>query len=772
MQNRYWIAFLTMTGMLFAADITFQVDATANPDAYTGFGLKGSWDADGNYDSGWGGGMEHAAFTDADSDDIWEVTVALVNDGGTNTWSWGIQDENDVWIQGGSDFTVPDDNPQTISTSIAPPGDINVTFRINSSTVQGIVDSTSGVDLRGTVTQWGPGTNLNSVGGDYWELTIQLATGDYEYKYGAQILNQDGTTTDYWENDIPGADYQGDNRTLTVGTEDMVLDFDYLGRGPDNNLPPYAPSDSIDVFLRVNMSEDPDFNPDNLLSIVGAFPGPDGADNMWNPGNYLLSQEGESSYWNYHLKLDPAGAPFDSMMYRFHNNGTDWGGHSENVTGHGMFPDNENRGISIGANDTTIQWVYWNDQGPAEFESDAVLEPMTFETDLSNAVSNNGFVLGDTLVVKYGYGGSASSVQTDTLEQVPFSYTYSLTLDSLSVDLTVGMFYQYYRIKDGTEYREIYFNFDYTGDDVTLNEKRLHDLSGAVSGSEFSIVDDVDSNVEPRRMPVFRNTDPIGEELTVTYTVDVRPAYYQVLAGDTLEDIQGTFDVTDPDSVIAWGPWMNGPASEPLTGESWTTWGGTLFGTVEKQMHDDGSTGGDAVAGDSVYSLQVTYEATATIGQEFKFGLRGGDNESGYGLNHIENIDVANPTVVSYWGSINPLFYDAWDFDTNTPILSVDEVVSATPRRFTLGDNFPNPFNPVTTVEFSIPIGAEVTLSIYNLLGQKIATVHNGYAKPGNYRATWNGMDMHGRPVSSGVYLYELDAGSYFHQVKKMTLLK
>lgn len=784
MQNRYWIALLAMTGMLFAADITFQVDATANPDAYSGFGLKGSWDADGNYDSGWGGGMEHAAFTDADSDDIWEVTVALVSDGGTNTWSWGIQDENDEWIQGGSDFTVPDDNPQTLTTSIAPPGDINVTFRVNSSTVQGIVDSTSGVDLRGTVTQWGPGTNLTSVGGDYWELILQLATGDYEYKYGAQILNQDGTTTDYWENDIPGADYQGGNRTLTVGTEDMVIDLDYLGSGPDNNVPPYSPSDSVDVFFRVNMGEFADFDPDvHEPSIVGHV-------SEWFPGAYPLTREGTSDYWNVHLKfsqaymattdtllIDPAWSEdeYGMHMYRFcyDGYGHDFWGNTENLGG-AYFPDNENRTIYFHSTmgDTTAQWVYWNDQGPAEFESDAVLEPMSFETDLSNAVSNNGFVLGDTLVVKYGYGGSAPTVQVDTLEQVPFSYTYSLTLDSLPVDLMVGMFYQYYRIKGGTEYREIYFNFDYTGDDVSLNERRYHDLSGAVNGSAFSIFDNVDSNVDPRRMPIFRNTDPLGQELTVTYTVDLRPAYYQVLSGDTLFDIQGVTDVTDPDSVLVWGPWMNGPATEPLTGESWTTWGGTLYGTVEKQMHDDGSTGGDAVVGDSVYSLQVTYDATETIGQEFKFGLRGGDNESGFGLNHIENIDVANPMVASYWGSINPLFYDAWDFDTNTPILTVDEVVAATPRRFTLGDNYPNPFNPVTTVEFSIPIGAEVTLSIYNLLGQKIATVHNGYAKPGTYRATWNGLDMYGSPVSSGVYLYELDAGSFFHQVKKMTLLK
>ena len=81
---------------------------------------------------------------------------------------------------------------------------VNVTFRVNSSTVEGIVDTTSGVDLRGTVTQWGPGTNMTNEGGDYWSLTIELETGDYEYKYGAQILNQDGTTSDYWENDIPG----------------------------------------------------------------------------------------------------------------------------------------------------------------------------------------------------------------------------------------------------------------------------------------------------------------------------------------------------------------------------------------------------------------------------------------------------------------------------------------------------------------------------------------------------------------------------------------
>ena len=62
-----------------------------------------------------------------------------------------------------------------------------------------------------------------SDGGDYWSLTVALEPGDYEYKYGAQIKNQDGTISDYWENDIPGASYAGGNRTLTVGSTDMVL---------------------------------------------------------------------------------------------------------------------------------------------------------------------------------------------------------------------------------------------------------------------------------------------------------------------------------------------------------------------------------------------------------------------------------------------------------------------------------------------------------------------------------------------------------------------
>ena len=618
----------------------------------------------------------------------------------------------------------------------------NVTFRVNSSTVDGIIDTTSGVDLRGTVTQWGAGTNMTSDGGDYWSLTVALDAGDYEYKYGAQILNLDGTTTDYWENDIPGANYQGGNRLLTVSTDDMTIDLDYLGSGPDGSGS-YTPTDGIDVLFRVNMSEHTDFDPATQIVYIA------GSVQEWDPGSSPLTREGTSDYWSAALTVEAGAHEWKFTL--------------------GDWPSNEsnNRGPVTISQDTTIQWVYWNDQGPLPFTPTGTLAEFTLSTSVADAVAGNGFELGDTLLVKYGYGGTQTIAMEDTLTN-SIGNLYSVAISSMSFDAVLGLYYQYYKVKNGVQYREIYFNFAYTGDDQTLAERRFTALNGATDGGSLTLEDNISSNVDERRMPVFRNTAAIGTETTVTYSVDVRPAYYQILSGDALTDIQGDIDISTIDQIASLGISMNGPA----TG-GWVTWGATLAGTATNTMHDDGTTAGDVLAGDSIYTVQFTHAADATIGQEFKFGIGGGDNESGYGLNHIENIDITNASVASYWGSINPNKYDAWDFDLNTPSLAIDENHNGlTPKRFSLSDNYPNPFNPTTSFSFTLPQGADVSINIYNLLGKKVASVYNDYAKPGTYTATWDGKDINGSSLPSGLYIYELDAGVYFKQTKKMTLLK
>ena len=93
------------------------------------------------------------------------------------------------------------------------------------------------------------------------------------------------------------------------------------------------------------------------------------------------------------------------------------------------------------------------------------------------------------------------------------------------------------------------------------------------------------------------------------------------------------------------------------------------------------------------------------------------------------------------------------------------------PESFAVSANYPNPFNPSTTIAYQLPSSAEVRLAIYNVLGQRVRVLIDRMVPPGYYQAVWDGRDMNGRSVGSGVYIYEFQAGSY-RQVRKMMLLK
>lgn len=97
--------------------------------------------------------------------------------------------------------------------------------------------------------------------------------------------------------------------------------------------------------------------------------------------------------------------------------------------------------------------------------------------------------------------------------------------------------------------------------------------------------------------------------------------------------------------------------------------------------------------------------------------------------------------------------------------------VSLVPDDFALERNFPNPFNPETTIRYSVPKQGEVTLRIYNILGQEVATLVNSEHLPGYYTAHWGGQDQSGRTVASGIYLYRMQAGKFI-RIHKMLLLK
>lgn len=93
------------------------------------------------------------------------------------------------------------------------------------------------------------------------------------------------------------------------------------------------------------------------------------------------------------------------------------------------------------------------------------------------------------------------------------------------------------------------------------------------------------------------------------------------------------------------------------------------------------------------------------------------------------------------------------------------------PDQFALHNNYPNPFNPSTTISYSLPVRVDVSLVVYNVLGQEVKTLHEGYQEAGNHQIVWGGDNNQGSPVASGVYFYKLKAGD-FEQSKKMMLLK
>lgn len=104
-----------------------------------------------------------------------------------------------------------------------------------------------------------------------------------------------------------------------------------------------------------------------------------------------------------------------------------------------------------------------------------------------------------------------------------------------------------------------------------------------------------------------------------------------------------------------------------------------------------------------------------------------------------------------------------YKYPITTPYI---EEVDSSPLEFVLFQNYPNPFNPVTTINYTLPHEGQVKLTIYDLLGNELAVLENGYRESGSYKVNWNAENL-----PSGIYYYQLKSGKFI-QTKKMILIK
>jgi hypothetical protein len=94
------------------------------------------------------------------------------------------------------------------------------------------------------------------------------------------------------------------------------------------------------------------------------------------------------------------------------------------------------------------------------------------------------------------------------------------------------------------------------------------------------------------------------------------------------------------------------------------------------------------------------------------------------------------------------------------------------PKEYALENNFPNPFNPSTTIPIAVPQSGGITLKVYNLLGEEVRTLFEGPVETGRHWFTWDGRNNAGAQVASGVYLAKFTADAHVALVRKMILMK
>ena len=132
-------------------------------------------------------------------------------------------------------------------------------------------------------------------------------------------------------------------------------------------------------------------------------------------------------------------------------------------------------------------------------------------------------------------------------------------------------------------------------------------------------------------------------------------------------------------------------------------------------------------------------------------------------------IDWANYYTDSHFELLNYRIHDIALMFENLELNNDNDVQS--PSSFKLYSNYPNPFNPVTTLRYDLPEHGLVNITIYDMLGKVVNNLINKNQNSGSKSVQWDATNNQGEPVSAGVYLYKIQAGN-FSQTKKMILLK
>ncbi|PKL90417.1 MAG: hypothetical protein CVV23_00770 [Ignavibacteriae bacterium HGW-Ignavibacteriae-2] len=187
-----------------------------------------------------------------------------------------------------------------------------------------------------------------------------------------------------------------------------------------------------------------------------------------------------------------------------------------------------------------------------------------------------------------------------------------------------------------------------------------------------------------------------------------------------------------------------------------------------KFLNDNGENG-DMFRQDSIWGVTLKFPLYTVMNFKYKYGANWGlpsnggsnDNESSTGVLHVMTLNkgIQSATVFDTWADMSPAKLDSI-------VADVREISNYAPSSYSLDQNYPNPFNPTTNIRFALQKANKVTLKVYNILGQEVATLLNEFKNAGVYEVNFDASKL-----SSGVYVYSITTGD-FASFKKMMLIK
>ncbi len=222
-------------------------------------------------------------------------------------------------------------------------------------------------------------------------------------------------------------------------------------------------------------------------------------------------------------------------------------------------------------------------------------------------------------------------------------------------------------------------------------------------------------------------------------------------------------DTSTGAATLAWSTKIpiSGLAFDPVSGDLWASVRANV--TLRDRIFRINLQTGDTIGvGNTGFTQPLADIACDRLGNVFGL-VRTGSGVPNNLLARI-NLSTAAGTVVGSFGRPGIL---AIAFSPDSILSDVGrQVARGMPRDYRLMQNYPNPFNPTTTIRFQIPTAGHVTLKVYSMLGQEVATLVEGNRSPGLYSITFDGSHL-----SSGIYAYRLQSGTSI-ETKKMILLK